>query len=335
MALGGAPQEGSAPRGRGARELGLRSLLARYAVVLALLALCVGFSIAEPNTFATSANFKSILITQAPLLVLALGLTLALASGEFDLSIGAVLGFSASIIAYLTATEGWSSGIALLVSFLAAFAIGAVNAMFVVLLRVNSFITTLGMGTLVSGVAVALVGEQTIGSLPSTITAPSQSALAGIGLPVFYGIALIVVAWYLLEQTPIGRYLFFTGEGREAARLAGIRVNRIRFGALILSALGAWFAGLILAGQTGAANTTVGDSFVLPAFAAAFLGATTIKPGRYNAFGTLIAVYLLAVGTDGLQLAGAADWVTNVFNGAALVLAVTLAQLASRERSRG
>jgi ribose transport system permease protein len=299
--------------------------------VLALIAMIIGFSIAEPSTFPTIANLKAILVTQAPLVVLALALTLCLASGEFDLSIGAVLGFSASLLAYLTATEGFASGPAAGITLLVGLAIGVVNAVFVVLLRVNSFITTLGMGTLISGVGLAVVGSSTIGNLPSGITTPTQSELFGVALPVYYGIALVIVAWYFLEHTPLGRYLFFTGEGREAARLAGIAVNRIRFGALVVSALGAWLAGVLVAGETGAANTTVGDSYLLPAFAAAFLGATTIKPGRFNAWGTLVAVYLLAVGTTGLQLLGAATWVTDVFNGAALVLAVTLAQLATRE----
>jgi ribose transport system permease protein len=139
------------------------------------------------------------------------------------------------------------------------------------------------------------------------------------------------VLWYVLEQTPLGRHVYFTGEGREAARLAGVRVARIRVGGLVCSALAAWLAGVVLSGQTDGAVTTFGQPFLLPAFAAAFLGATTIRPGRYNAWGTLFSVLLLAVGTTGLQLAGAADWVTDVFNGAALVLAVTFANLAARE----
>ena len=309
-----------------------RALLSRYAVVIALIAMVVGFSIAEPVTFATTATFKSVLVTQAVLVVLALGLTVALATGEFDLSITAVLGFSASLLANLSATRGWPAGLALAATFGVALLIGVVNGIFVVLLRVNSFITTLGMGTLVSGLAVAITGATTTGNIPSALTTPTREQLLGLDLPVWYALLLVVVLWYVLEHTPLGRYVFFTGEGREAARLAGIRVDHIRFGGLVVSALGAWLAGVLLTGQTGAANPSVGTPFLLPAFAAAFLGATTIRPGRYNAWGTLIAVYLLAVGTTGLQLLGAADWVTNVFNGGALVLAVTFAQLASRER---
>lgn len=313
------------------RGFSVRALVGRYAVLLALLASIVLFSALRPHTFFTTGNFRTILVTQSVLVVLALGVTLPLAAGEFDLSVSAVLGFSASLLAHLTANLGWSPGLALLVCFLVALAVGVANGIFVVHFGVNSFITTLGSGTLITGLATASVGATTIGGLPNLLTEPARKQLVGLDLPVFYALAVALALWFFLEHTPLGRYLFFTGEGREAARLAGVRVNRIRFGSLVASALFAWFAGFILVGQTGAANTTFGSPFLLPAFAAGFLGATTIKPGRYNAWGTVVAVYLLAVGTTGLQLLGAADWVTDVFNGSALVLAVTLARLVSRE----
>jgi ribose transport system permease protein len=314
-------------------ELGwdLRSLLGRYAVVLALLAMVIAFSLLRPDTFFTIGNFRTILITQAVLVVLALGLTIALAAGEFDLSIASMIGFSGGITAHLSSELGWSVGAALLVSFLAALAVGVTNGIFVVVFRVSSFITTLGMGTLILGLALAITGSTVIGDIPTAITDPARAELLGLDLPVFFALLLAILLWYFLEHTPLGRYVFFTGEGPEAARLAGLRVDRIRFGALVASALFAWLAGLLLLGQTGAADPTFGGPFLLPAFAAGFLGATTIKPGRFNAWGTVVAVLLLATGTTGLQLLGAADWVENVFNGAALILAVTLAQLVSRE----
>lgn len=309
----------------------VRGLIGQYAVPLALLAAIAIFSMLRPETFFTVDNFRTILVTQSVLIVLALGVTLPLAAAEFDLSVAAVLGFSASLVAYLSAELGWSSGLALLVSFLMALAVGLTNALFIVHFSVNSLIVTLGTGTLVTGVATATVGATTIGGVPPTLTDPMRRSFLAMDLPVYYAFALAIVLWFLLEHTPIGRYIFFTGEGREAARLAGVPVNRIRFGTLVTAALMAWFAGFILVGQTGAANTTFGGPFLLPAFAAGFLGATTIKPGRFNAWGTVAAVLLLAVGTTGLQLLGAADWVSDVFNGATLVLAVTLARVVSRE----
>jgi ribose transport system permease protein len=313
------------------RRFDVRVVVSQYAVPLALLFAIALFSILRPETFFTVDNFKTILVTQSVLIVLALGVTIALAAGEFDLSVAALLGFSASLVAYLTASVGWAPGVALLVSFAVALAVGITNGIFVVGFGVNSFITTLGTGTFITGIATAIVGATTIGGVPEVLTRPMRDELFGFDLPVYYALALAVVLWFVFEHTPTGRFLFFTGEGRDAARLAGVRVNRIRFFALVASALFAWFAGFILVGQTGAANTTFGAPFLLPAFAAGFLSATTIKPGRYNVWGAVIAVLLLAVGTTGLQLLGAAAWVSDVFNGAALVLAVTLARLVSRE----
>jgi ribose transport system permease protein len=288
------------------------------------------FSVLRPDTSFEVDNFKSIAVTQSVLLVLALGAVVALAAGEFDLSVAAVLGFTGGLFAYLTGIEGWSAGAAALVTLAAALAVGVVNGFFIVAVGINSFITTLGTATVVTGTAKAIFGAITIGGVPSALSDPVRADVFGLGAPFIYALALTVVLWYVFEHTPVGRHIFFTGEGREAARLAGVRVDRLRFGALIVSSLCAWLAGMILVGQTGAANATFGLPFLLPAFAAGFLGATTIKPGRYNAWGTFVAVYLLAVGTTGLQLLGAADWVSDVFNGGALVLAVTLARLVSR-----
>jgi ribose transport system permease protein len=309
-----------------------RAFVGRYALILVLLAMIAAFSALLPDTFFTTANFRSIVITQSILLVLALGLVVPLATGEFDLSIAAVVGFSAGLLAHLTATNDWPVIAALLVTLVAALLIGVVNGIFVVGFGVHSFITTLGIGTVVAGLALAIFGAETIAGIPDSLTSPLRQRVFGLTVPVFIAFGLVFALWYFLEHTPTGRYVFFTGEGREAARLAGVRVNRIRFFGLVGSALCAWLAGVLLAAQTGAAQATFGNPFLLPAFAAAFLGATTIKVGRPNAWGTVVAVYLLAVGTTGLQLAGAADWVEDVFNGSALVLAVALARVVARER---
>lgn len=314
-----------------AGHLRVREFLGRYATVLALVTLTVVFGLLRPETFLTVGNFQALLTTQAVLIILALGVTMSLACGEFDLSVASVLGFSAGLLAYLSASEQWSVGAATIVTLLAALIIGTLNGVIVVYIGVNSLITTLGTGTLVSGLALAIFGAETIGGVPEPITTPFRAELFGIQTPVLLAFALALALWYFLGRTPGGRYVYFTGEGREAARLAGISVNLIRLIGLISSAFFAWLAGYVLVGQTGAAQASFGDPFLLPAFAAAFLGATTINPGRYNVWGTVVAVYLLAVGTTGLQLLGAQDWVEYVFNGGVLVLAVVLARLASKE----
>lgn len=302
-----------------------RTILQRYAVVLTFVALIVIFSLTRTSTFFTVGNLQTILTTQAALLALTLLLTMTLASGELDLSIAGQLAFTAVLVAEMTAVDHISVAATLVVSLLASLGIGILNGLLVVRVRVNSFIVTLAMGTLLDGLASAISGSTTLGGVPSSLTAPFSDTFLGVGLPLWYMAGIAILLWYVLAQTPSGRRVYFTGEGREAARLAGIQVGRIRVVAFLLSALGAWLAGLIVLGQTGSAQASIGDPYLLPAYAAVFLGAATITPGRFNIVGTVIATFLLAVGTTGLQLFGLATWVTEVFDGGVLIVAVAFA----------
>ena len=159
------------------------------------------------------------------------------------------------------------------------------------------------------------------------ITAVVGLRLFGIPYAFYYSLAAAVVMWYVFDYTPLGRRLLFVGRGREVARLNGIAVDRVRLGALITSAVMSAAAGILYAGVLGSADPYSGLNFLLPAFAAAFLGATTIQPGRFNPWGAVFAVYFLATGITGLSMLGIPLWVTNVFNGGALILAVTISQL--------
>jgi ribose transport system permease protein len=149
--------------------------------------------------------------------------------------------------------------------------------------------------------------------------------LFGLPAMVFYFFGVAVIMWYALEQTSIGRYLQATGLGRGAARLSGVRTDRYLAGAFIVAGLIAAFAGILQTGRTGSASPSAGPEFLLPAYAAAFLGATTIHRGRFNVWGTVTGVLVLAVGVSGLGLLGAPFWVGNVFNGCALIVAVSFA----------
>lgn len=304
-----------------------REFLRHYTIILILLALVAIFGIFKTSTFFTVGDLQTILTTQAALFALSLSLTVALAAGELDLSVGGAVGFSGVLIGYFSAVLGLSPWLALGLSFLAALLVGVVNSVLVVRMGVNGLITTLAMGTLLDGLSEGISKSTTITGMPSSLLNPMQAHLLGVGLPFWYTVAICAVMWYIMHHMRSGRFLYFTGEGREAARLAGIRVNRIRVIALCVSAVGAWLAGYIVVGQTGAAQAGIGDSYLLPGYAAAFLGAATIKPGRFNPLGTYVSVLLLAVGTTGLQLFGFASWVTNVFDGGVLMVAVGFATL--------
>ena len=293
-----------------------------WALVIAL------FGALEPDTFLTTANFQTIFGSQAVLVVLTLGLLLPLTAGDYDLSVASVLTLSAMIVALLNAQEGWPIGWAILVALAAGVASGAVNGVLVVLLDADSLIVTLGSGAFLSGVVFWISDSNTIGGVSEALTDPVIVwDLLGIPLSFYYGLALCIAVWYVLEYRPLGRRLLFVGRGRSVARLSGVRVARMRFGALVASAALAGLAGVLYVGTIGGADPSSGASFLLPAFAAAFLGATSIVPGRFNPWGAFVAVYFLVTGVTGLQLLGADSYVQQLFYGGALILAVALSRV--------
>jgi ribose transport system permease protein len=330
-----ADQPGSSPASSAVKRPSFASrFLERYVVILALIAIIIVFSIVKSATFPTTGNLDSVLTTQSVLLIVSLSLTVVLSAGDLDLSIGGMIGFSSIWVADLMSVHGMGWPLALVLSLLVAIAVGAVNGFLIVGIRVNPLISTLAMGTLLDGLGSAVSNASTIGELPVGFTNFFGDRWLGIGLPFWFALILLAILAFVFYQLPMGRRLYFTGEGRESARLIGIRVTRVRVIALIVSAVGAWFAGIVLVGQTGAAQSGFGDPYVLPAYASAFLGAATIMPGRFNPIGTLVGVLLLAVGTNGLQLFGLATWVTQVFDGGILIVAVAAAALLGRARAR-
>jgi ribose transport system permease protein len=290
------------------------------------------FGIAEPSTFLTAQNFETIFSYQATTLILTLGLLLPLTTGDFDLSIAANLGFSSMLVAVLNVNHGVSIGWAVLIAIAAGAAIGAVNALVVVVMEVNAFIVTLAIGTVMVGLTLAISGEATIGGISPGLVSFFGHQVGGLTISFYLAILLAILLWYFFDYTPVGRRLLFVGANAEVSRLSGIRVARLRWIALIGAGTIAALAGVVNDGTIGAADPTSSAGYLLPAYAAAFLGATTISPGRFNIWGTVVTVYFLVTGFTGLQLLGIASWIQQVFYGGALVIAVALAQYAARRR---
>ena len=300
----------------------------RLALPAAWLALIALFGAIEPDTFLTSANAQNILGSQAVLVVLTMGLLIPLTGGDYDLSIASVLTLSSMIVALLNAQQGWPVGLAIVVAVAVGALAGLTNGALIVLLRADSLVITLGTGTLIAGIVLWISNSETIGGVSSALVDPVISwKLLGLPLAFFYGLALCAAVWYVLDFTPNGRRLLFVGRSRRVARLAGVRVGRVRVGAFVASGTIAAVAGVLYAGTTGGADPSSGASFLLPAFAAAFLGATSISPGRFNPWGSIVAVYFLVTGVTGLQLLGAASFVQQLFYGGGLILAVAVARL--------
>jgi ribose transport system permease protein len=262
------------------------------------------------------------------MLILALGITMPLRTGDFDLSIASNMGFCAALAGTLT-LHGVPVGLAIVIALAAGLGVGIINAILIVIVGINAFIATLGTMTILGGLAVAVTGGHVVSGLPDALTTLSRHDVV-LGLPagVFYGWILAAVLWYVYEYTPFGRQLLFVGGNPDAARLAGVPVRRVRMAAFILSGVFGAVGGIVLVGILGAVDPSIGPQFLLPPYAAAFLSTTAIQVGRFNVVGMLIGLYLLAVGITGLQLIGVASWISDVFNGGALVLAVGFAGLA-------
>lgn len=304
----------------------------RFSGLYVMAIVIVFFSIVLPETFPTTTTLKGVANDQAITAILALALIIPLAAGVYDLSIAGMLGFSVMLTAYFQ-DKGWPVLVAILIALVAGILVGAFNGFVVVRLHVNSFIATLGMSSvLLAGAAWVSGGRAISTGFNETFLKASRSDLLGIPLPVWYLLVIAAILYFVMEYRPVGRYLYATGGNPDAARLAGVRTDRIVWGSLIAAGLLAALAGVILIAKLGIADPNVGSPYLLPAFSAAFLGATQFRNGRVNVLGTLLAVYLLAVGVKGLQLSGAALYVTDLFNGVALIVAVALAANTARKR---
>lgn len=305
-----------------------RRLFERVALLIVWALLIVAFGIAMPESFLRWGNFAIMFASYAPALLLALAIIVPLTAGDFDLSVGATLTLSSCIIGVLNVWHDWPILPVLGVALLAGIVIGLFHALFILYFRVPSLVVTLGTTSLMSGLVQWMTDSSTIGGIePALIDAVVGGRLFGVPYAFYYALVAAVILAYVFDFTPLGRKLLFVGRGREVARLNGIAVDRVRLMALIASGVIAAAAGILYAGILGSADPYSGLNYLLPAFAAAFLGATTIMPGRFNPWGAMIAVYFLATGITGLTMLGIPLWVTNVFNGGALILAVTISQL--------
>jgi ribose transport system permease protein len=309
--------------------------LEKYGVLIAWVLVFAIFSFLAPTTFPTDGTFRVIFGTQTVILITTLGLMFSLAVGEFDLSIGSVVGFSASLFGVLNGVNKMGLFESIMITLVLALVFGAINAFLAVYVGVQSIIVTLGSGTVLAGLALAVTNVKTVTGISPEIVGFMTTRVLGVPLPFWGGVLLTIVAWFVLEHTPLGRRMAFVQSNREVSRLAGLKVKWIRAGGLIATSFFAGVAGLILIGTNGSVNPSQGANYLLPAFAAAFLGSTAIKPGRFNAFGTFVAVYFLVTGITGLQYLGFAGWPEQVFYGGSLIIAVTISHLIGRKRGTG
>ncbi len=320
------------PRRPGVHWIGAYGLLALTVLLV------VVFSLALPRTFPTLDTVDSILSNQSIPAVLALAATVPVVTGAFDLSIGYGLGLAHVMVLQLIVEEGWPWPLACLTVIAGGALVGVLNGIVVVFGRIDSFIATLGTGSMMYAVSGWVTDGGRIvpgpGGLPPAFTDLYDSTFLGLPVPAFYVLGLAAALWVVLERLPLGRYLYVVGSNPRAAELVGIRVRACTVYAFTASGLIVGCAGVLLAAQQQIGNPSVGLDYLLPAFVGALLGATAIRPGRPNALGTVVAVAVLAVGLTGIGQLGGEFWTVPLFYGGTLLLAVGLAGYEARRRLR-
>ncbi len=317
--------DGAAPHP--ARRQWLRRLSPRtIGAVYVLVALVVIFSLMKPHEFFAVGTAQLVVNQYATTGLVGLALLLPLASGLYDLSVGSVAGLSGIAAAWMLAHVTTNPVAAVLVGLAVALTVGLVNAFVVLVLNIDSFIGTLATGSIVTAIATAVSGDTTIahnvnGAFQQDV---ALTSLGGVTLPAFITLGVAIVLFLLLERTAFGRRSYAIGFDTEVARLGGVRVKGVRMVSLLVSAMLAGLAGVVATAVIGAGSPATGPSFLLPAFAVAFLGATQFRAGRFNAWGTVVAVLLLGTGNVGLLIVGGPSWSPDIFDGAMLIAAVGL-----------
>ena len=315
------------------RASALSRAISVWGLLVLLVVLVIVFSALRPDTFPTYFNMRSIINNKAISALVALAVFLPMTANHFDLSAGFLLGIAQVLVIGLQGQGlGWVEASA--VVLLLGAAVGLFNGVLVTVVGIDSFIATLGTGTLLYGLNEWYTGgQQVVATLPDDFLALS-GVIVGIPLPALYVLVLSLGLWLVFEFMPMGRHLYVLGASPRAAELNGISARRYVTGAFVAAGVTSAFAGIVLQSQLQVGQSSVGQEYLLPAFTAALLGATSIRPGRVNVWGTILAVAVLAVTVAGLNQLGAPFFVEPIFNGAMLILAVGLAVTAAKRRIR-
>ncbi|RWX17510.1 ABC transporter permease [Rhizobium leguminosarum] len=308
-------------------------LIPVYGLVILTVGLIVIFSILLPDTFPTLLNVRSIVSDKAIIALLSLAAMIPMASGRIDLTVGYGIVLWHILAISLQTAYGLPWPVAVVIVLALGVLTGFINGLLVEVAKIDSFIATLGTGTVLYALALWHTGgRQVVGVLPEGFYALNGTMLFGLPITGFYVLLIAICMWIVLEYLPIGRYLNAIGANPKAAALNGIPVRKFVIGAFVTSGLLAALTGVLLASKLRIGQASVGLEYLLPALVGAFLGSTTIKPGRVNVWGTLIGVIILAVGISGIQQFGGSFFVEPLFNGVTLLIAIGIAGYAQRKR---
>ncbi|WP_309667912.1 ABC transporter permease [Tabrizicola sp.] len=304
-----------------------------YGLVILTVFLIILFSVLLPNTFPTVLNLRAILSDKSIIAILSLAAMIPMVAGRIDLTVGYGIVLWHILAISLQVNYGVPWPLAVLIVIALGAITGVLNGILVEVAKIDAFIATLGTGTVLYAIALwHSGGRQVVGELDPSFYLLSGQWVLGLPITGFYVLAISLVLWVVLEFTPVGRYLYAIGANQKAAELNGIPTRKFVVGAFVASGTLAALAGVLLASKLRIGQASVGLEFLLPALVGAFLGSTTIKPGRVNVWGTIIGVAILAVGISGIQQFGGSFWVEPLFNGSTLLIAIGIAGYAQRKK---
>lgn len=285
------------------------------------------------SVFLSRANLLSLLGGQMVVLVVALAVMLPLTAHFFDLSTGAICGVTSIVCATMMSRFHDPVVIAIAAAIIVGALLGTINGVLIAKFGLSSVIATLAMSTALSGAMVWYTqGNEISSNISNGLTNFGSLNLLGVPRLLYAVVPLAAIEWYMLEHTPMGRYIRAIASNTRSAQLVGIKVKNIGVTVFISSGALAGVAGVLLTANSGGANATSGPSFLFPALAAVFLGATVIKPGRPNVVGTIVGVFFVAFSVSGLSLMGASSWVSDLFNGVVLFAAASISTIFARQR---
>ena len=304
-----------------------KKLLQSYGTLLALAVIVLAFSLIRPDKFCTLTNFINITRQISLLVMISLGTTLVMSVNEFDLSVGSMASLG-GVMAALLAVRGLPMAACFLLPVVISFFIGLVNGWIVARFRVLSFITTLGMSTVLSGVIYRLSGGATIfEGIPKSFSALGTAKLGRVPLLSILMVVFVAVFFFLMQHTILGRKLYAIGGNEETARIAGIRVRKYKTIAFALCAVMACVTGMLIASRVGSANTTAGDGYFLQSYAAVFIGCTVSRKGVPNVLGTLVGAAILGVLANGLTMLQMPTYMQDIITGGIIIFAVIAQKL--------
>ncbi len=306
-------------------------IVSKYGTLIAMALMIVIFSVSVPNgAFLSGGNLLSIVNQSSLTAIIACGLTMVLVVGEFDLSVGYAASLAGVLVTGLIANQGLPIALAVLVTLVAGGGIGTVNGLLVTKARVNAVVATLGIGTVLTGLAFGYTAGSPIVQVPKEFTYLALAKFLGIANPIWFMLLVVAVLWVILNRTASGQRIQAVGANRSAARLAGIRTDRSKITAFVIAGVCAAFTGILLASLLGSGTVSAADSYLMDSFAAVFLGSATLRDGEFHILGTLIGVLVVNVGFNGLALLGTPTFWQYIFKGGILVIAVALSTISRR-----